>query len=162
MAYDLSTCATLISCFDFNHRGFVDRDDWRRGTKMLSLVEMGEDEALWTKLVSKYGSNGSVNVARLAEVVPMDPRQLLMMKAMMSSIAGFSDSVCSNWNRATHRRHCAYIYRHALTTATLLVARPRGTTDTRFRPRQSSSACRSVPTTSARARSTASSSRCAV
>ena len=33
--YDLTTCATLLSCFDFAYRGVIDRDDWRRGTAHL-------------------------------------------------------------------------------------------------------------------------------
>ena len=33
-AYDYTTCATLISCFDFAHRGFVERAEWRRGCQV--------------------------------------------------------------------------------------------------------------------------------
>ena len=51
--YDLTTCATFLSCFDFGQRGFVDQDDWRRGTRMLLLGTMGEDEDLWARLLQK-------------------------------------------------------------------------------------------------------------
>ena len=91
--YDLTTCATLASCFDFQHRGVIDRDDWVRGTKMLLLSEMGEDDTLWAKLVQRYGSqaDNAILMSRLADFVPMDPRVNLMMQAMVQSVAGVSD-----------------------------------------------------------------------
>jgi hypothetical protein len=87
--YDLTTCACLLSCFDFQQRGFVDRDDWKRGTEMMQLSEMGEDEGLWAKVLATYGGEieGCVAIARLQDVVPMDPRISLMMRAMVASVA---------------------------------------------------------------------------
>jgi hypothetical protein len=98
---DLTTCATLMSCFDFGHRGFVDRDDWRRGTHMMQLAEMGEDDALWSQLLKKYGGDidDAIALDRLADYVPLDPRVSLMMKAMVASVS----SVTERFDRAQAR-----------------------------------------------------------
>ena len=100
--YDLTTCATLLSCFDFSHRGLVDQDDWKRGTKMLLLGDMGEDEGLWLRLLKKYGGDvaGHIDVRILADFVPMDPRMNLMMKAMVASVAGVTDKLERTTKRA--------------------------------------------------------------
>ena len=60
---------------------------------------MGEDEALWERLVAKFGGErdasgsgvGLIRIDRIADLVPMDPRLNLMMKAMVSSVAGVSE-----------------------------------------------------------------------
>ena len=83
----------MMSCFDFDYRGFVDGEDWRRGAKMMQMAGMGDDDALWEKLLSKYGDvgddgDGVVYMDRLADFVPLDPRLALMMKAMVASVAG--------------------------------------------------------------------------
>ena len=91
--FDLTTCATLMSCFDFGHRGYVDREDWRKGTYMLQLAEMGEDDELWAMLLRKYGGHIEHGIAldRLADFVPLDPRVNLMMKAMVASVSAVTD-----------------------------------------------------------------------
>ena len=82
--------------------GFVDREDWRRGAKMMLLADMGEDDALWAKLLQKYGSagDGVVYLDRLADYVPLDPRLALMMKAMVASVAGVTEKL-----ERAQRRH---------------------------------------------------------
>ena len=69
--------------------------------QLLSLSEMGEDDALWERLVSKFGERdaeeageeggGRIRIDRISDLVPMDPRLNLMMKAMVSSVAGVSE-----------------------------------------------------------------------
>ena len=60
---------------------------------MLMLAAMGEDDALWTRLLSKYGGDvdGAIALERLSDFVPMDPRVNLMMKAMVASVASVSE-----------------------------------------------------------------------
>ena len=92
--YDLTTCATLISTFDFQHRGYVDREDWQRGCRMMLLSDMGNDDQLWATLLQKFGMRGeedAVDLRRIEDLTPMDPRMNLMMKAMVASVAGVSE-----------------------------------------------------------------------
>lgn len=106
---DLTTCATLMSCFDFGHRGFVDREDWRRGTHMMQLAEMGEDDHLWTQLLKKYGGDidDAIALDRLADFVPLDPRVNLMMKAMVASVSAVTEKLDRAQSRAKNQASSA-------------------------------------------------------
>jgi hypothetical protein len=90
---------SLLSCFDFDGRGAVSREEWQRGTSILCMEQVGADDALWTKLLASYGSAArpsAVDVARIPERAPLAADPLLMshvVKALISSIANLSDEV---------------------------------------------------------------------
>ena len=72
---------------------------------MLLLAEMGEDDALWSKAVQAFGGGGGVpeecvELARLQDVVPMDPRVSLMMRAMVASVGHVTDKLERSQKRA--------------------------------------------------------------
>ena len=72
---------------------------------MMQMAGMGDDDALWEKLLSKYGDvgddgDGVVYMDRLADFVPLDPRLALMMKAMVASVAGVTDKLEKAQKRA--------------------------------------------------------------
>ena len=98
-----SVAVSLLSCFDFVDRGFVDRESWRRGTGILMLSDVGNDDALWTKLVGSYGSDAagdskheSVDIGRIPEHAPLAGDTVLMshvMRALIGSVASLTEEV---------------------------------------------------------------------
>ena len=59
---------------------------------------MGEDDGLWTTLLSKYGlrsqeQQGAIDLRRIEDLVPIDPRISLLLKAMFSSVTTLSDDM---------------------------------------------------------------------
>ena len=93
--YDLSLCVSLLSLFDFRGDKRVTRQDWTRGTRALTLHAMGEDDKLWDLLLSKFDTRGtgSVDVSLVEDLVPIDPRTSLLLKAMFSSVTTLIDSM---------------------------------------------------------------------
>ena len=62
--HDLTTCATLLSCFDFEHRGGVGREDWQRGCRMMNLGDMGDDDELWETLLQKFARRSALDLCQ--------------------------------------------------------------------------------------------------
>ena len=93
--YDLSLCVSLLSLFDFRGDKRVTRQDWVRGTRALTLNEMGEDDLLWQTLLDKFDSQhvGAVDLRRIEDLVPIDPRISLLMKAMFNSVTTLTDGM---------------------------------------------------------------------
>ena len=97
-----SIAVSLLSCFDFVERGFVDHESWRRGLSMVLLPEVAEDDALWGKLVSSYGTTMAdskhemVDVSRIPERAPLAGDPILMshvMRALMRALHDLSEEV---------------------------------------------------------------------
>ena len=97
-----SIAVSLLSCFDFVERGFVDHESWRRGLSMVLLPEVGDDDALWGKLVSSYGTTMAdskhemVDVSRIPERAPLAGDPILMshvMRALMRALHDLSEEV---------------------------------------------------------------------
>jgi hypothetical protein len=88
---------SLLSCFDFEGRGIVSREEWQRGTKMCMMPDVGADEKLWQRLLRTYGgASGDVETSRIPERGPLAADPLLMshvIKALIRSIALLSDDV---------------------------------------------------------------------
>jgi hypothetical protein len=93
--YDISMCLSLLVMFDFQQQGYVTRDDWRKGTAMMMLEDMGEDDLLWETLLKKYdpGRTGDVPMAVIQDLVPVDPRMLVMFRSMVVAVSGLSDKL---------------------------------------------------------------------
>ena len=88
-------CVSLLSLFDFRGDRRVTREDWIRGTRALTLHAMGEDNVLWELLLSKFDTNqvGSVDLSRIEDMVPIDPRISLLLKAMFNSVTTLTDGL---------------------------------------------------------------------
>ena len=93
--YDIYMCLSLLVMFDFQQQGYVTRDDWRKGTAMMMLEDMGEDDLLWETLLKKYdpGRTGDVPMAVIQDLVPVDPRMLVMFRSMVVAVSGLSDKL---------------------------------------------------------------------
>ena len=93
--YDISMALSLLVMFDFQQQGYVTRDDWRKGTAMMMLEDMGEDDLLWETLLKKYdpGRTGDIPMAVIQDLVPVDPRMLVMFRSMVVAVSGLSDKL---------------------------------------------------------------------
>jgi hypothetical protein len=97
-----SIAVSLLSCFDFVERGFVDHESWRRGLSMVLLPEVADDDSLWGKLVNSYGTTMAdskhemVDVSRIPERAPLAGDPILMshvMRALMRALHDLSEEV---------------------------------------------------------------------
>ena len=88
-------CVSLLSLFDFRGDKRVTRQDWVRGTRALTLNSLGEDDALWELLLQKFDTRreGWVDLTRIEDLVPIDPRISMLMKAMFNSVTTLSDGM---------------------------------------------------------------------
>ena len=85
-------CVSLLSLFDF--RGDKRVTARRRGTRT-TLNSLGEDDALWELLLQKFDTRreGWVDLTRIEDLVPIDPRISMLMKAMFNSVTTLSDGM---------------------------------------------------------------------
>ena len=100
--HDLSLCATLISLFDFGASGEVSRSDWERGTSTLLLGGLGKDDTLWHRLLTMYDQKGtgSVSMAAVRDVLPIDPRISVLLQQLVHAVAGCREYVAAATNKA--------------------------------------------------------------
>ena len=123
--YDLSLCVSLLSLFDFRGDKRVTRQDWIRGTRALTLHAMGEDDELWKVLLAKFDTAkmGAVDLNRIEDLVPIDPRISLLMKAMFNSVTTLSDGMLRAQGKMetgeVSARHCK-VCTHAYYSASVL------------------------------------------
>ena len=84
--YDLSLCVSLLAMLDFRGERKVTREDWKRGTRAMALHAMGEDDALWRKLLDRFDPSreGVIDLRGIEDLIPMDPRVTLLLKARTS------------------------------------------------------------------------------
>ena len=94
---DLSLCATLLSLFDFSASGHVTRLDWDRGLSTLLLGGLSADESLWIKLLDLYdpGKTGNVQLQRVRDLLPIDPRISVLLQQLVHSVAGCREYVAN-------------------------------------------------------------------
>ena len=87
---DLSLCATLLSLFDFTASGSVSRLDWERGLSTLLLGGLMDDHDLWARLLEMYDpqGKGAVQLERVRDVLPIDPRISVLLQQLVHSVAG--------------------------------------------------------------------------
>ena len=93
---DLSLCVTLLSLFDFDGDTLVTQDDWKRGAKHLQLEYMGEDDALWSLLLSKFRSAEepeSVSVPLVMHSTSIKPEVTMMFKLLYNGVVSTAESV---------------------------------------------------------------------
>eukprot|EP00966_Prymnesium_polylepis_P225702 5220867-Prymnesium_polylepis.1 len=89
-AQDLSLCVGLVSMFDFDEKGSVTRDDWKRGMKGLNMEELGEDGGLWRRMLEMHAGKGDgyIELERVRDVVPIDPRVSVLLTAIVHGLVG--------------------------------------------------------------------------
>ena len=94
---DLSLAATLLSLFDFNADGAVTRAEWERGLSTLLLGGLLEDNGLFDQLLERYDTNGTgaVQLNKIRDVLPIDPRISVLMQQLVHSVAGCREYVAA-------------------------------------------------------------------
>ena len=82
---ELQLAISLLSMFDFQHRGSITQGDWLRGIDALGAVEL-QDE--WSKMAQLYDpeSTGLIELARVKFVVPLDPMVGALIGAVVRSM----------------------------------------------------------------------------
>ena len=99
---DLSLCATLLSLFDFTASGSVSRLDWERGLSTLLLGGLMDDHDLWARLLEMYDpqGKGAVQLERVRDVLPIDPRISVLLQQLVHSVAGCREYVAGATKKA--------------------------------------------------------------
>ena len=94
---DLSLAATLLSLFDFSATGQVTQEDWERGLSTLLLGGLSQDTGLWQQLLDRYDPHdkGAVQLERVRDVLPIDPRISVLLQQLVHSVAGCREYVAS-------------------------------------------------------------------
>ena len=94
---DLSLAATLLSLFDFSATGQVTQEDWERGLSTLLLGGLSQDIGLWQQLLDRYDPHdtGAVQLERVRDVLPIDPRISVLLQQLVHSVAGCREYVAS-------------------------------------------------------------------
>lgn len=94
---ELTVCISLASLFDFEQSGKISQENWQKGMATLMLEELGTDPKIWSRLVDMHGGRdgGSthLNVQRLKDVVPIDPRVSVLLNAIVKGLVGMRDFV---------------------------------------------------------------------
>ena len=102
---DLTLCFSLCSLFDFDKSGMVTQEDWVRGMQCLMLDDLGNDQKMWAKMTEMHGvrdgGKAMVDVNRLADIVPIDPRVAVLLNAVVKGLVGMRDFVERSFRKET-------------------------------------------------------------
>ena len=102
---DLTLCFSLCSLFDFDKSGMVTQEDWIRGMQCLMLDDLGNDPKMWAKMTEMHGvrdgGKAMVDVNRLADIVPIDPRVAVLLNAVVKGLVGMRDFVERSFRKET-------------------------------------------------------------
>lgn len=94
---ELTVCISLASLMDFDKTGYLTQENWQKGMTTLMLEELGMDPKIWSRLVDMHGGRdagkGLVNVQKLCDVVPIDPRVAVLLSAIVKGLVGMRDFV---------------------------------------------------------------------
>ena len=91
-------CISLASLFDFEKTGFISKTNWEKGMSTLMMEELGTDAKIWSHLTDIHGSKdmatkGQLDVQKLSDVVPIDPRVAVLLNAIVKGLVSLSDFV---------------------------------------------------------------------
>ena len=94
----LTVCVSLASLFDFEKTGFISKTNWEKGMSTLMMEELGTDAKIWSHLTDIHGSKdmatkGQLDVQKLSDVVPIDPRVAVLLNAIVKGLVGLNDFV---------------------------------------------------------------------
>ena len=102
---ELTVCISLASLFDFDKEGFISQENWQKGMTTLMMEELGLDQKIWEKLVGMHGSRdagkGRLDVQRLTDVVPIDPRVSVLLNAIVKGLVGMRDFIGRSLRKET-------------------------------------------------------------
>ena len=94
---ELTVCISLASLFDFEKTGHITQENWQKGMTTLMMEELGMDPKVWERLVGMHGSKdagkGRLDVQRLTDVVPIDPRVSVLLNAIVKGLVGMRDFI---------------------------------------------------------------------
>lgn len=94
---ELTVCISLASLFDFEKSGYVSQENWQKGMATLMMEELGKDAKVWERLVGMHGSKdagkGRLDIQRLTDVVPIDPRVSVLLNAIVKGLVGMRDFI---------------------------------------------------------------------
>ena len=102
---DLTLCLSLCSLFDFDKSGRIGQEDWQRGMTTLMLEELGFDQKIWTKMTEMHGvrdgGKAMIDVNRLTDIVPIDPRVAVLLNAIVKGLVGMREFVSRSLRKET-------------------------------------------------------------
>ena len=102
---DLTVCISLASLFDFEKTGYVSQENWAKGMTTLMLEDWGNDPKMWQRLLEIHGSRDTkiqgLDVQRLTDVVPIDPRVAVLLNAIVNGLVGMRDFVGRSLRKET-------------------------------------------------------------
>jgi hypothetical protein len=102
---ELTVCISLASLFDFQKSGFISQENWQKGMATLMMDELGTDPKIWEKLVGMHGSRdagkGRLDLQRLTDVVPIDPRVSVLLNAIVKGLVGMRDFIHRSMRKET-------------------------------------------------------------
>ena len=102
---ELTVCISLASLFDFQKSGFISQENWQKGMATLMMDELGSDPKIWEKLVGMHGSRdagkGRLDLQRLTDVVPIDPRVSVLLNAVVKGLVGMRDFIHRSMRKET-------------------------------------------------------------
>ena len=92
---DMSVCMSLLTLFDFEKPGRVTKEDWVTGMRVLQLHALAENDAVWKKIVDVHGNKGTgtVELYRIKDLVPIDPRISVLLHAVVHALVGMREFV---------------------------------------------------------------------
>lgn len=94
---ELTVCISLASLMDFESCGLVSQENWMKGMATLAMEDLGNDPKIWEKLMGMHGGRDGgkahLDVQRLKDVVPIDPRVGVLLNAIVKGLVSLSDFV---------------------------------------------------------------------
>lgn len=100
---ELTLCFSLCSLFDFDKTGFISHEDWQRGMATLMLQDLGDDPKIWQKMTEMHGTRDGgkafMDVSRLSDIVPIDPRVAVLLNAIVKGLVGMREFVTRSYRK---------------------------------------------------------------
>ena len=96
--YDLPFCCHLLSLLDFSSHKTIARGAWRKATSALRLPALGDDDAMWDKLLLLYDpdASGEIQVAELEASLPMDRHLNLLLRTILRTVTALAEGAQSS------------------------------------------------------------------
>ena len=104
-----SLCLSLLPLFNFGGSSVVTYDEWQRGARSLGLAHLADDQSVWTEMTELYGDgashadnrHASVDLERVAYLVPLEPHVQSLMRAIVFAIDHVKDFAATQIRKQT-------------------------------------------------------------
>lgn len=118
-----SLCLSLLPLFNFSGSASVNYDEWQRGARSLGLAHLADDRSVWTEMTELYGDGAShsdnrqasVDLERVAYLVPLEPHVQSLMRAIVFAIDHVKDFAATQIRKQSKQTEmkasgaCAYL-----------------------------------------------------